>query len=103
MIVSCSNFKGATFLSIYYLHSMLNFSTSHMLEISDSTETSKTVQSMPLIVSVPVFYPFHDVPNDYWRFSEYSLRELFSEFNGFGLIRKGMKGFPVMYIITLKR
>ncbi|GEM_PF-3650583 len=33
-----------------------------------------------LILSVPFLYPIHDPPNDYWRFTEFGLRELLSGF-----------------------
>lgn len=33
------------------------------------------------VVSVPFLFPLHDIPNDYWRFSEYSLREIFKKFS----------------------
>lgn len=32
-----------------------------------------------LILTTRFIYPLHDVPNDYWRFTKYGLRELFKE------------------------
>lgn len=32
-----------------------------------------------IIVSVPFLFPIHDAPGDYWRFTKYGLRKLFSD------------------------
>ena len=32
-----------------------------------------------IIISVPFMFPIHDAPNDYWRFTKFGLRKLFSE------------------------
>lgn len=32
-----------------------------------------------IIVSVPFLFPLHDAPGDYWRFTKYGLRSLFSQ------------------------
>lgn len=32
-----------------------------------------------IIISVPFLFPIHDAPGDYWRFTKYGLRNLFSE------------------------
>jgi len=34
-----------------------------------------------LILSTRFVFPIHDLPNDYWRFSKYGLRELFKEWD----------------------
>lgn len=31
-----------------------------------------------IMVSVPFVYPIHDKPNDFWRFTEYSIKRLFN-------------------------
>ena len=33
-----------------------------------------------LILSVPFAYPIHDAPHDYWRFTEYALKKMLSDF-----------------------
>ena len=50
------------------------------------------------IFSVPAFYPLHDIPNDYWRFSEYSLKKLFKKFSYYKIEIFGLKMYPTMYI-----
>ena len=34
-----------------------------------------------VIITIPVFYPLHNEPNDYWRLIEHSLRKLLKEFS----------------------
>ena len=31
-----------------------------------------------VIISIPLLYPLHDEPHDYWRFTEHSIRKLFT-------------------------
>lgn len=33
-----------------------------------------------IIVSVPFLFPIHDAPGDYWRFTKFGLKKLFSEY-----------------------
>lgn len=55
------------------------------------------------VISLPVFYPFHDIPNDYWRFTEYSLVKLFSNFKSIKIKHKGLRAMPIMYIVILHK
>ena len=53
-----------------------------------------------LLVLVPAFYPLHDEPCDYWRFTEHSLRKLFSSFSKIKLDYYGKREFPYFYFIA---
>lgn len=52
-----------------------------------------------LLVLVPAFYPLHDEPHDYWRFTEHSLRKLFSAFSKIEIDYYGKREFPYFYFI----
>ncbi len=52
-----------------------------------------------LFLSVPVFYPFHDEPNDYWRFTEHSMKKVLADFSNVKIKRSGIKQFPYNYNI----
>lgn len=51
------------------------------------------------IIFVPVFYPLHDEPNDYWRFTEYSLKKLLNNFQKIEIKNSGPKQYPFAYYI----
>jgi len=53
-----------------------------------------------VLVLVPAFYPLHDEPNDYWRFTEHSIRKLFSAFRKIKLDYYGKREFPSFYFIA---
>ena len=53
-----------------------------------------------LLVLVPAFYPLHDEPNDYWRFTEHSLRKLFSKFRKTEIDCYGKREFPFFYFVS---
>ena len=53
-----------------------------------------------LLVLVPAFYPLHDEPNDYWRFTEHSLRKLFSKFKKIEIDYYGKREFPFFYFVS---
>ena len=53
-----------------------------------------------LVVLVPAFYPLHDEPYDYWRFTEHSLRKLFSTFSKIEVDYYGKREFPYFYFIV---
>ena len=54
-----------------------------------------------LIISVPYIYPLHDEPIDFWRFSEHSLKQMFSNFKTFRLSHLGLRKFPIAYYLEL--
>jgi SAM-dependent methyltransferase len=54
-------------------------------------------------VAVPGFYPLHDLPYDYWRFTEYSLREMFGMFDKVVVRRLGPERFPLSYVVIAEK
>lgn len=52
-----------------------------------------------LILTVPVFYPLHDEPNDYWRFTEHSLRNLLQNYRRIKLEHQGIRQYPFTYYV----
>lgn len=56
-----------------------------------------------LVVAVPAFYPLHDEPGDYWRFTEHSLRKLFGNYTHVMLNYKGKRQFPFSYYLELTK
>ena len=50
-----------------------------------------------VVVVVPVFFPLHDEPNDFWRFTEHSFRRLFEPFSSFDLKYRGLRQAPFSY------
>jgi 2-polyprenyl-3-methyl-5-hydroxy-6-metoxy-1,4-benzoquinol methylase len=46
-------------------------------------------------VVVPTIYPYHDEPTDYWRFTEYSLRELLRPFGTVVIRHRGLRRLPL--------
>jgi SAM-dependent methyltransferase len=53
-----------------------------------------------LVVFVPVFYPLHDEPHDYWRYTEHALCRLLSDFAEVTFRRRGLvRQFPFAYYI----
>ena len=56
-----------------------------------------------LVVSVPFIYPLHDEPEDFWRFTEHALKNLFSDFKILTIKRTGIRQFPTQYIFLLQK
>src|SRR3989338_11212902 len=56
-----------------------------------------------LIVLVPAFYPLHDEPHDYWRFTEHSLRKLFSIFKKVSIEHFGIRQYPFSYFVAARK
>jgi SAM-dependent methyltransferase len=56
-----------------------------------------------LVISVPFIYPLHDEPEDYWRFTEHAIKQLFSDFKILTLKRTGIRQFPIQYILLLEK
>jgi len=52
-----------------------------------------------LMVLLPMFYPLHDEPQDYWRYSEHSLRKLLSGYKKVKINHYGKREFPFFYFI----
>ena len=55
------------------------------------------------LIFVPVFYPFHDEPHDYWRFTEHSIRKLFKEFYRLEIKHSGIRQYPFAYYIEANK
>ena len=50
-------------------------------------------------IAVPVHFPLHDEPHDYWRFTEHSLRRLLHRFSTVKINHKGLRRFPFGYFV----
>lgn len=55
------------------------------------------------IIVVPSIYPLHDEPQDYWRFTEYSIKLLLKKFKNIKVKTLGIKQFPIAYFIEAKK
>jgi hypothetical protein len=47
-----------------------------------------------LFVSVPTVFPYHDEPHDYYRFTEYGVRLMLSDFRHLDVRRNGARRLP---------
>jgi SAM-dependent methyltransferase len=56
-----------------------------------------------LVIFVPMLYPLHDEPFDYWRFTEHSLRRLLSSFESCELKHRGLRQLPLAYLAVATR
>ncbi|MBS3135834.1 hypothetical protein J4401_02645 [Candidatus Woesearchaeota archaeon] len=54
-----------------------------------------------LYVFVPGYYPLHDEPNDFWRFTEHSLRKIFSGFET-KIKAHGWRKYPFAYFLEAR-
>jgi SAM-dependent methyltransferase len=46
---------------------------------------------------VPVFFPYHDEPHDYWRFTEHALRKMLEPFDMLEIKHRGLRQMPFSY------
>ena len=51
------------------------------------------------IIFVPGFYPLHDEPDDYWRFTEHSLKKLLKDFRKIKIKHSGLRQYPFAYYV----
>ncbi len=51
------------------------------------------------IIFVPVLYPFHDEPDDYWRFTEHSIKKLLKNFVNVEIKHSGIRQLPFAYYV----
>ena len=51
------------------------------------------------LIFVPGFYPLHDEPYDYWRFTEHSIRKLLNNFTQVVIKHYGLREYPFAYYI----
>lgn len=57
-----------------------------------------------VVIIVPVFYPLHDEPCDFWRFTEHSLRKILHRFSINKIRYNGMRQYPFTYYVeAIKR
>lgn len=52
-------------------------------------------------IAFPFFYPLHDEPHDYWRFTEHTLRMLLADFSEVRIDCSGPRKAPVFYFATV--
>lgn len=52
------------------------------------------------VVGVPVAYPLHDEPADYWRFTEHGLRLIFEPFADLTIHRRGPRPLPTGLLLV---
>lgn len=55
------------------------------------------------VIAVPTFYPLHDEPGDYWRFTEHALRKMLGNFNKVDIQYRGIRQAPYTYYIEAKK
>ena len=55
------------------------------------------------LVTVPMMYPLHDEPGDYWRITEHGLRHLFSAFEDVEVRHGGARVAPFFYTLSARR
>jgi ubiquinone/menaquinone biosynthesis C-methylase UbiE len=55
------------------------------------------------IIAVPFFFPIHDIPSDYWRFTEYGLKIILSEFKKVEIKPLGFHRLPFGYFVRCFR
>lgn len=56
-----------------------------------------------LVVMVPGYYPLHDEPHDYWRFTEHSLRRMLGHFRSTAVVVHGPRRYPLGYWVEAIR
>ena len=56
-----------------------------------------------LVVSVPMTFPYHDEPGDYWRFTKYGLRRALSAFDDVDIQHRGLARMPITLIAFARR
>lgn len=47
-----------------------------------------------LFLSIPLFYPLHMLPNDYWRYTPSTLKKLLVNYSSIKIETNGLKRFP---------
>jgi SAM-dependent methyltransferase len=46
------------------------------------------------VIVVPMLFPYHDEPHDYWRFTAYGMRSLLGEFDSIDVRSRGPRRLP---------
>lgn len=55
------------------------------------------------IISVPGFYPLHDEPFDYWRFTEHALRRFTDRYHSVEIHNSGLRRYPFAYFVRARK
>ena len=55
------------------------------------------------LVTVPMMYPLHDEPSDYWRITEHGLRHLFADYQQVQIAHSGARIAPFGYMLRAYR
>jgi len=56
-----------------------------------------------VLIFVPGFYPLHEEPLDYWRFTEHSLKRMLKDFKQVEVKTFGLREYPIGYFIIAKK
>lgn len=56
-----------------------------------------------LVVAVPFAFPLHDEPHDYYRYTEFALRRMLSDFKSVSVEIKGMKKMPFGHFVIAEK
>jgi len=56
-----------------------------------------------LLIYVPMFYPLHDEPHDYFRYTEHALRKILGQFADVEIHHFGVREFPLGYFVRATR
>jgi SAM-dependent methyltransferase len=69
----------------------------HVYDVRAATERihRALVPGGRALIVVPAIYPYHDEPTDYWRFTEYSMRELLRSFDTVVIRHRGLRRLPL--------
>ena len=82
-----------------------NYVLEHIFEVKKAifNLTQLLKENGQLLIAVPMIYPLHDEPADFWRFTEHSLKKLFNEFTILKFKHTGLRQFPSQYILLLEQ
>lgn len=56
-----------------------------------------------LALFLPGYYPLHDEPHDYWRFTEHAIRRLLAPHAIVAFRRRGLRQYPIAYFAVARR
>jgi SAM-dependent methyltransferase len=56
-----------------------------------------------VVISVPVLFPYHDEPQDFWRFTEYGIRRVLERFSAVEVKHRGHRRLPfTLFVVATK-
>ena len=56
-----------------------------------------------VLIQVPMYFPLHDEPHDFWRFTEHALRLLLRDFSRVELKHRGLRQLPFSYFVVAEK